>query len=338
MTGSCSTYYAQHRETLDELLAVLGEPRHRDPASLVAWMERRWLGAEHGPGAEKPSYLHEAVMRAWPLLQRLDLVDRVEPARRTYDEVVVLGAAGIGLYRRLGLVRSSGVSAPLVSLLAGQRPHSRLARDGDAAELLDRRGRFAAADGWTPPAELLATERRLAAEGVSPLAAAAVLFPSETDLARLHVFKHWPTLKLVRVDEQTGPQEVLNELGPRAYVWEHYRSDDPVREVRILNAAPVRRVGGDGGEYPARPTSLSSLREWAAVVAEAAPTSVTSMLFVVNQPHLTRVALDVRRVMGEFGIEAEIDVAGCEVLRESVDINLVLGEIPARINADLSSS
>jgi hypothetical protein len=329
---SVSPYFTGHRHTLEQLFKVLGETYLHDPEALVAWMERRWLGAEHGPGEGKPQYPEAALEQAWPLLEKLDLVDRKQPTSAEYDEVVVLGAAGIGLYRRLGLVRESGVRAKVLTVLAGQRPHSGNARDGSLDEYVDPAGRFAAQPGWTAPPALLAELQRLTAAGVAPLVAAKQAIPSETDMARILMSKHWPDMCLVATTAPTAEQKVVNELGLRHFAWEEYESGSQFPRLRLFDSAPVERRGRDGTPLPARPTSRSSIREWVESWGDIPPRTV---LAVVNQPHLVRVEGDIASEIEALGVAfPEIEVAGCEVLRASVDVNLVLGEIPARINSE----
>jgi len=322
------SYLERHRETLRELFDVLGEEWPGSDAALVAHMERRWLGAEHGPGAGKRVFPEEIKDRAWPLLRELEVVDRVDPHRESYDQVVVMGAAGIGLYRRLELVRSSGVRADSLTVLAGVRPHSGLARDGDLDELLATDGRFAAAKGWSPP-PLLVYQRTLL-DDVDSLTAARILTPSETDLARLLLGKLWPDARLDSVTVDTSTGAVVNELGRRTTVIETYSSSGAIPVLRILNGAPVRR-DRDGVARPARPTSRSTIREW----IQTAMSGARDILIVVNQPHLSRVRLDVLDEVAATGRrDLSIDVAGAHVLRDSADLNLLLGEIPARINTE----
>lgn len=322
------SYLDRHREDIRELFAVLGEDWPGDDAALVSHMEARWLGAEHGPGGTKRVFDEEAKDKAWPLLRALNLVDRADPPRGHYDQVVVMGAAGIGLYRRLEVVRQSNVTARGLTVLAGLRPHSGLARDGALDELLAKDGRFAAADGWTPPSLLVHQAALLA--GTDQLTAARIVLPSETDLARLLLGKHWPGCRLADVTVDTAPGSVTNELGGRDIVLETYASGGPIPVLRILNGAPVRR-DVNGAPRPARPTSRSTIREWIALGMDGA----RSVLFVVNQPHLSRVRLDVLDELARAGhADLDVDVAGAHALRDSADLNLLLGEIPARINAE----
>jgi hypothetical protein len=322
------SYLDRSRDDIRALFAVLGEDWPGDGAALVSYMEQRWLGAEHGPGASKRVYDEETKNKAWPLLRRLDLVDRASPPKSSYGEVVVMGAAGIGLYRRLELVRQSAINAGCLTVLAGLRPHSGLARDGALDELLADGGRFAAAPGWAPP-PLLAHQARLLS-GIDQLTAAQVVMPSETDLARLLLGKHWPDLELTGVTLDTAPDGVTNELGRRSTVLESYQAAGPIPVLRILNGAPARR-DVDGTQRPARPTSRSTIREWSGLGLDGA----RSILVVVNQPHLSRVRLDVLDELAQAGQGGlDVDVAGAQALQASADLNLLLGEIPSRVNAE----
>lgn len=314
------------RPTLRALFDALGrrEDWTDDDSALIGYMERRWLGIEHGPGVGKDAFDEAARERAWPLLRELGLVDRVDPPASSYDEVVVMGAAGIGLHRRLELVRTSGVATDLLTVLAGRRPHSGLARDGALDELLAPDGRFGSAPGWTVPAGLDRSATLLAA--LDPLLAAQAVLPSETDLARLVLGKQWPGLRPTGI-RPTSDGGIANELGTRQVAWEEY--DSSLGRVRLLDGAAVDRGPG----RPARPTSRSTLQEWIAAGFD----DVREVLIVVNQPHLTRVRHDIRAELEAAGIGGHdgprIDIAGCAVL-PTVDLVLVLGEIPARINAD----
>jgi hypothetical protein len=322
------SYLERHHEDLRELFGILDEPWPGDDASLMAHMEMRWLGAEHGPGASKRVFDEETKDRAWPLLQKLEVVDRSDPAKDSYDQVIVMGAAGIGMYRRLEVVKQSGVAARSLTVLAGLRPHSGLSRDGALDELLAAGGRFAAADGWTPPPFLVHQASLL--RDIDQLTAAQIVTPSETHLARLLLGKHWTEARLDSITVDSAPGGVMNELGGRDILLENYHAQGPIPTLRILNGAPVRR-DSDGTPRPARPTSRSTIKEWIEVAMDGA----LSILVVVNQPHLSRVRLDVLDELAKAGHgDLSVDVAGAHALRDSADLNLLLGEIPARINAE----
>ena len=324
------SYLDRHRTDLRDLFTVLEEPWQSDDPALVSYMEQNWLGAEHGPGTGKRAFDETTRNAAWPLLQALEVVDRADPPRDQYDQVVVMGAAGVGLYRRLEVVRQSSIRAASLTILAGQRPHSGMARDGGLDELLAPDGRFAAADGWAPPPRLVYQAALLAEKGVDPLTAARVVTPTETDLARLMLGKHWPDIQLESVTVDRMKDGVRNELGHRDVAVETYTANGQIPLLRILNGAPVRR-DTDGIPRPARPTSRSTIQEWASTLLDGA----RSILVVVNQPHLSRVRLDVLDELactGHGGLS--VDVAGAHALRDSADLNLLLGEIPARINAE----
>jgi hypothetical protein len=324
------SYLDRHRDDLRALFTVLQESWQSDDPALVRYMEERWLGAEHGPGVSKRVFDEKTKDAAWPLLRTLEVVDRADPPRDQYDQVVVMGAAGIGLYRRLEVVRQSGIRAASLTVLAGLRPHSGLARDGALGELLEPEGRFAAADGWTPPPRLIYQAGLLAEAGVDPLTAAQIVTPSETDLARLILGKHWPDSQLESVTVDRVQVGVQNELGRRDIAVETYTASGPIPLLRILNGAAVRR-DADGVARPARPTSRSTIQEWASTLLGTAQ----NILVVVNQPHLSRVHLDVLDELARAGHSGlSVDVAGAPALRDSADLNLLLGEIPARVNAE----
>ena len=184
------------------------------------------------------------------------------------------------------------------------------------------------APGWTPPPLLVQQSALLS--GIDPLTAARILTPSETDLARLLLRKHWPDARLDSVTVDTAGDGVVNELGRRETVLETYRSAAAIPVLCILNGAPIRR-DHDGVTRPARPTSRSTIREWISIAMSGA----RDILVVVNQPHLSRVRLDVLDELAAAGHDGLlVDVAGAHALRESADLNLLLGEIPARINAE----
>lgn len=243
------SYLDRHRKDLSDLFEILQEPWQSDDPTLVSYMEQNWLGAEHGPGDSKQVFDEKTKDAAWPLLRALEVVDRVDPPQGQYDQVVVMGAAGLGLYRRLEVVKQSGIRAASLTILAGLRPHSGRARDGALDELLAFEGRFAAAPGWTPPPRLQYQAGLLAEAGVDPLTAAKIVTPSETDLARLTLGKHWPDIQLGSVTVDPLKNNVANELGHRDITVETYTASGPIPLLRILNGAPVRR-DADGISRP----------------------------------------------------------------------------------------
>ena len=77
------SYLERHRGTLQELFSVLGEAWPDHDADLISHMERRWLGTEHGPGADKREFAQEAKDKAWPLLRELEVVTASTRAARS---------------------------------------------------------------------------------------------------------------------------------------------------------------------------------------------------------------------------------------------------------------
>lgn len=330
------SYFEQHRDVLRELFRALGKDDDwsDDPGVFVSHTLPRWLGTEHGHVGEKEHFTEAQVAAARPLLDSLGLTQRIDPPRSRYDEVVVLGAAAIGLHRRFELVRTSGVRAGVLTVLAGMRPHVGAAghgRDGGIRELLAHDGRFAATPGWRPPPELRHPADLLLEQGINDDDAARIIVPSETAIAKLLLPKHWPTLELREIRLPVSPHEHENEeLGQREIHWYEWTGPDHLPLVRLLNGRPVPRPHG-----PPRPTTASTIEEWLDVL----PTSSErhSVLFVVNQPHLGRVALQLHELLRSEVLPAiDFDMAGCETL-PGVSIHLLLGELPARIALDASS-
>ncbi len=321
-------YLDRHRGDLQRLFAALGKGDQlpAGDAELEAHLLARWLGDEHGASVSKEQYTPAQEAAARPLLPHLDVVERVDPRPGThYDEILVMGASGIGLHRRLELVRTSGVSADRLTVLAGLRPHEGNARDGDIDELLSVAGRMAAAAGWRPPPDLLRRAALLRDQGVDPFTIARVLVPTETDLATLLLVKQWPGAHSTDMLYPDRPHALENELGQREFVLRAWSTTGPIPELRLLNGAPV-----DRGNRPARPTSTSTVLEWLELPGTG---EVSRVLIVVNQPHLYRVGLELGELVRGRGHDLIIDVAGREAAPDAA-LHLLLGEVAARISLE----
>lgn len=337
--GRAGGWLDRHRAELRALFEALGLESSwvgSDDEALIRYMERVWLGREHGAQVGKPTFTAAQQQAALPLLDRLGFVAQVDPDAERYDEVVVLGASGIGLHRRLELVRTSGVEAPVLTVLAGMRPHERAPRDGGLSELLAPGGRFAAAPGWELPPALAHCQAALAADlegdltgeerARRDLLAAAQAFPHETALAELLLAKQWPGL-VATGTRHAPPHPVVNELGQREWDWRTFEAPGPFAQIRVLNGAPVERHGA-----PSRPTAISTIREW---LARSEPSGRRRILGVVNQPHIPRNRLELPELLRREGRpDLELHLAGCGASLATSGIVLVLGEIPAFINAD----
>jgi hypothetical protein len=325
---------AKHHNTLRELFAVLGKDADwtDDVDRLTDHMFAVWFGREHGAAADKEQYDDGQLAAARPLLRHLGLNDRADPPSARYDEVVVMGAAGIGLYRRARLVVDTGVAARGITVLAGVRPHSGHPRDGDLNEWLANDGRYSPLGGWEPPPGVRHAADVLAGAAVDPLVAAQAVLRDETGMAELLIRKVWPGVVPTATVPVDGPDPVVNELGQRDWVLRTWAHDGPIPMVRLLNGAAAERHGPDGQPLPARPTSRSTVMEW---VARVVPDpQVRRVLLVVNQPHLARVALSIMDLLEELGRgDVQLETAGCETLTD-VSIHLLLGEIPARITLE----
>ena len=326
------SWFHDHRPLLHQLFVALDKSDvwSDDPTVLIAHTLPRWLGTEHGGVGDKEPFTNEQIARARPILTELGLTRGIDPPCDRYDEVVVLGAAGIGLHRRLELVRTRGLQAPRLTVLAGMRPHIGAegeGRDGRIGELLATSGRFAPAPGWQPPAALTYLAELLATAGVDEDRAAQILLPTETDLARLLLTKQWPDATLRDIVPATTPHAVENdELGQRTIARYDWDGPPHLPLLTIVNGAPVEREHG-----PPRPTTASTLTEW----LELAPPDpgARHVLFVVNQPHLGRTGLVVHEQVADVDPTITFDLAGCATLTD-VDIHLLLGEIPARMDLE----
>lgn len=325
-----SEFFDHNRRTLEALFVALGKAEDwlEDPAEIAAHTLPRWLGSEHGPGITKEVFTEQQISVARPLLRDLGLTGRVDPPQRAYDEILVMGAAGIGLHRRVALVVDSGVAADRMTILAGLRPHSGHPRDGGLQELVVGEGHFAGREGWQLPQGVAHVADLLRRADVDDLTAAQVVFPDETALAELAVAKHWPRATRVGMAPPVAAHLPVNELGQRDHLMTTWDAGGgPIPVLRILNGAPVERDHG-----PSRPTSRSTLAEWLDVAGEEAVGA--SLLVVVNQPHLDRVAVVLRDLMAELGRgDVRMDFAGCETLPDT-SIHLLLGELPARLLAE----
>jgi len=334
-------WFSRHASDLRVLFDLLGLDAPVDDAEALAeWCEREGWYGEHGRQPGRPRFDEATVAAARPLLQRIGLDGQVDPPDEEFDEIVVMGAAGIGMHRRIGLVADSTVRAARMTVLAGLRPHEGArshpdgrTNDGLLSELLAVDGRFPARPGWSPHPLHLHLQALLGA--IDDHAAAAITFPTETDLAVLSLSKHYPHATL-RSTLHEPPHGVTNELGQRE--WATRTWDNPpgnrIPRLVVQNSAPVERHNYATGERIAsRPTATSSFAEWLAR-HETSGSTPDRILVVVNQPHLGRIYQQVRDHLTSAGLSGmSVEVAGCATLQD-VDLNLLLGEIPRWIRAD----
>jgi hypothetical protein len=336
-----TTWFTRNAELLAQLFQILElEAPVHDAEALASWCETEGWYGEHGRQSGRPTFPDEAVTRAKPVLRRIGLDGQVDPPAAAYNEIVVMGAAGIGLHRRIGLIAESPVESPTLTVLAGLRPHEGSSlqpggrvNDGRLGELVARDGRFAARPGWDPHPAHLHLQRVLT--GVDDHTAASIVFPSETDLAALLLSKHFPDATVLST-EHSPPHDVVNELGQRSWArrtWKNPKGSR-INSLVVQNSYPVERRNLTTGErIPSRPTATSTFREWLDH-HDANRSLPSNILLVVNQPHLGRIYQQVTDVLGERARSGlAVDVAGCATLQD-VDINLLLGEIPRWIRAD----
>lgn len=231
------------------------------------------------------------------------------PATTIYDEVVVLGAAARGIWRRLALLDEARVGASTLTVLAGRRPHLGRAgggRDGDIDALLGHGGPFPEAAGWLPPARLV--ERRQGRGGQDGWRVAAELFPDETSLALMLVNRRHLTGSSVPggTTRLNDGREVAGDV--RAASDGFLICDGGAgrfRHLRVLDGSPVHRNTG-----PPRPTTISTLTAWISQ-GEGVEAGHRRILVVSSQPHLARVDRLLQELRAAQRLSADIEVAGC---------------------------
>jgi hypothetical protein len=252
------------------------------------------------------------------------LVRGREPGREVYEEVVVLGAASAGMWRRLEFVARRRISTPVLTVLAGRRAHLWAmgnGRDGDVGALLGPGGPFPAADGWVAPARLIDRwDRSAHADGWR---LAAELFTDESSLALALIDRMWPDAMSARIGTTVLPdgREVVGRvtLAAGGYLEREGVVPDLAR-VRVLDAPPVRRSNG-----PSRPTTASTLSEWIAR-GVGSTGGRRRVLVVTGQPHLARVERTLEALGASARLDADLEVAGCSA-RPPVRTAVLLREL-----------
>ncbi len=245
------------------------------------------------------------------LLHRSSICQEVRPSASEYDEVVVLGAAATGMWRRLVHVNESGVHASVLTLLAGRRPHLGRAgdgRDGHGDELLGSEGRFPAAPGWRPP-DLLASPVDAARSDLDSWTVAAQRFPDETALALLLLDRRWPSTREGVATRSTRLSDGRTVVGDITCDADGFleRTGVPGRfeRIRVLDCPSVARPNGSD-----RPTSRSTISAWFERDRPPVSGSRRRILVVSGQPHLARVGRIVAELAVASGLAADVEVVG----------------------------
>jgi hypothetical protein len=230
------------------------------------------------------------------------VIERQRPpgtARATRTtEVVVLGAHGVAMWRRLGAVErilmGQDLGATRLTMLVARRPvaadHPRAA-DGTLDDLIGRMGRFPAVDGWRAPDAGHRGHRSL-----------AELAPTEAELALLLLSRRWGM--------DVGPARAALMTEDRSTSVE---LDLPLPAIGSVRSAGLRRVGED-----VAPTTEGTLRDWLqARMFELETTSCQDerrshrprAIVVTTQPHRLRTRMVVARLDRSRGLAIEVVAA-----------------------------
>jgi hypothetical protein len=251
------------------------------------------------------------------------------PETQDYDEIVVLGAAARGIWRRLAFVDEHALRSPVLTVLAGRRPHLRAAgagRDGDIRALLDPGGPFPPDAAWQAPASLVARRAALGADA-DPWDVAAGLVPDETALAFLLLDRRWPRAGSSTTTLLADGREVVGEIEcgsdgslTRGAVEGRFGT------VRVLDGHPVHRANGR-----ARPTTASTLADWLRRDPGADGPRSRRILVVSSQPHLHRVERILAELDASARLHADLEVTGCDAPHD-VRPGVVLRELALHVS------
>lgn len=315
MTGGGATELAalcaQVSRRLDRALRSATTPGSDPVARVIAWVHGWPFG--YDPDTDEGDRVAGLPLDAdvTALLHRSSICQDVRPSASEYDEVVVLGAAATGMWRRLVLVDETGVHAPMLTLLAGRRPHLGRAgdgRDGHLDELLGSEGRFPAARGWRPP-DRLASPVDVAGSGPDRWTVAAQRFPDETALALLLLDRRWPSAREGAVTRSTRLSDGRTVVGDVTCDADGYLERAGVagrfERVRVLDCPSVARPNGSD-----RPTSRSTISTWSERDRRPVSGSRRRILLVSGQPHLARVGRIVAELAVARRLAADVEVVG----------------------------
>lgn len=337
-----SRFYDLYKDDLQELFSALGLEKiwSDNPIDFHDYIQRAWVGQEHGNAVEKEQYSDEQVAAAMPVLERMNLTSEALPhPGEKYDQTIVVGGTTPANYRRMQLTskaREQGVELGEEIWLVGQRP--REARDGTNEELLGTDGRFAGHDITKNPS----IEGRMktgAFDGEVGTDSAWSL--TETDTAIISLLKV--------VDPEATPHRIglhlvdLNAPKDKQH-WPGQRPDAPARlvtdyrytledghDITLINAEAVQR-GTSEKPHPSRHTTQSATQEW---LERHAPKKNAKVLYVTGNPHSLRTTQDTQRILDKLGRgDIQLELAGTTPA-VGAPIQTILGEVGRLVHNDL---
>lgn len=336
-----ANFYEPYKDDLKKLFTALGKEDEwsDDPRTMLPYMERAWIGQEHGNSTSKEQYDDEQVAAAMPILEDIGLTTELLPQPgEHFDTEVIIGGTMLANWRRLAATHKAienGVDIDRVVVFLGQRP--REARDGKNEELLGTEGRFAGEDiRENPWVKQLIDKGAFESEDPWSL--------TETDFGRIALNKvmggnlmpHRIDLPIAAINgEDTGVGARQEGVPARDATDYHFtvettKNDGSVveTEVILMNAAAVDRGAG----RPARHTTQSSTGEY---VERYEPKQGERMLYMTGNPHSMRTAQDSKALLTKLGRDdIHLDVAGTTPAANS-PIQTYLGEVARLINNDV---
>ncbi len=326
-------FFEPYKKELHELFVALNreEEWSDNPADMLEYMRKRWIGGEHGNSAEKDQFTEEETAAAMKVLKKMRFTGEVLPPKDAkFDQTFIVGGFMTAEMKREKFVLDAieqGTDLGVQIWGVGQRPRAK--NDGTDEELLGTEGRFAGYDvSGNPWAE---HARKIISETTGNPDDDNWAF-TETDVTRLALLKFKdPTLVPHRIDLDIAKVngEPYSKYEPRDdaphRVVTDYRFDTDDGEVILLNGAAVERNG------PSRHTTASVTEEW---LERHAPPKGAKVLYVTGNPHTLRTTQDTYAMLKKMNRgDIELVMAGT-VEAANLPIQGFLGEVARLIDND----
>lgn len=330
-------FFEPYKNDIHDLFVALGRENEwsEDPADMLSYLRRGWIGSEHGNATTKDQFSEEEVAAAMPILERMNLTTELLPEPdETFDQTIVVAGTTTANYRRFQLTkqaREQGATLGEEIWLVGQRP--REARDGKDEALLQPEGQYAGFDYSDNP---WAAHAKKMIEASGPDGDPWKF--TETETARVALLKvidgtltpHRIDLNLVKADGKPHGNHTPVEGAPAQEMTDYYYTTEDGHEIIIMDAPAVERKNGDTVIDP-RHTTTSATREW---LERHPPAHGAKVLYVTGNPHSLRTTQDTYKMLVDMGREdIELVVAGTTPAANS-PIQTYLGEVARLIDND----